>query len=112
MYLIACFCSLFFLLGIFVAAHDLKIEWVIVKGVSCIADGSRAPDDSWKSFAGVMAASVVFNMLTDPTVFRQWPHYQGMSQLQLPPPPPPRGGRYSLVWPTRGRAARQRTIST
>jgi len=65
--------------GIFVAAHDLKIEWVIVKGVSCIADGSKAPDDSWKSFAGVMAASVVFNMLTDPIVFRQWPHYQVMS---------------------------------
>ena len=64
--------------GIFVAAHDLKIEWVIVKGVCDFVGASRTPDESWKAFACVMAASVVFNMLNDPIVFEDWPHYQGM----------------------------------
>jgi len=69
---------LFCFLGIFVAAHDLKIEWVIVKGVSGFAGGVGNPNESWKTFACVMAASVVFNMLRDPVVYKQWPHYQGV----------------------------------
>ena len=64
--------------GIFKAAHDLKIEWVIVKGVYNFFGASRTPDKCWKSFACVMAASVVFNMLNDPIVFKDWPHHQGM----------------------------------
>ena len=60
------------------ASHDLKIEWVIVKGVSDLADGNRISDVSWKQFACVMAASVVSHMLSDSIVFRQWPHYPGM----------------------------------
>ena len=72
---------LFFLLptGLFAAAHDMNIEWVIVKGISHFSDDSNASDESWKSFASVMAASLVSNMLNDPVVFKGWSHYEGMS---------------------------------
>ena len=32
---------------------------------------------SWRRFAGVMAASLVTHILSNPTVFRSWPHYKG-----------------------------------
>ena len=71
--------SVFLLLtGLFAAAHDMNIEWVIVKGISYFSDDSNTPDESWKSFASIMAASLVFNMLNDPVVFKEWPHYEGM----------------------------------
>ena len=60
------------------AAHDLKMEWVLVKGISHFADTKKALDESWKSHACVMAASLVFNILDDTVVFKQWPHYKGM----------------------------------
>ena len=60
------------------AAHDLKFELVIVKGISHFADETNAPDKSWKSYACVMAASLVSNMLKNPVVFKDWPHYEGM----------------------------------
>ncbi|KAL9978654.1 hypothetical protein ACROYT_G016197 [Oculina patagonica] len=59
--------------GIFAAAHDMKSEWVVVKGVSHFTDSSTC--QSWESFACVMAASVVSNILCDPFVFEHWPHY-------------------------------------
>ena len=65
--------------GLFAAAHNMNIEWVIVKGISHLSDDRNTPDESWKSFASVMAASVVSNMLNDPVVFKEWPHYEGMS---------------------------------
>ena len=65
-----------FRLGIFTAAHDLKSEWVVVKGVSRFADNSA--NKLWETFACVMAASLVSNILTDPFVFEQWPHHGGM----------------------------------
>ncbi|CAH3141034.1 unnamed protein product, partial [Porites lobata] len=61
--------------GVFVAAHDMKIEWVIVKGVSQFANDLDPPNNLWKSFACTMAASLVFNMLNDPLVFKNWPHF-------------------------------------
>ena len=63
-------------LGIFAAAHDMKSEWVVVKGVSHFEDSST--HESWKTFACVMAASLVSNILCDSCVFEQWPHYEGM----------------------------------
>ncbi|CAH3158747.1 unnamed protein product, partial [Porites evermanni] len=63
--------------GLFAAAHDLKIEWVIVKGISQFADGTKPAENSWESHACLMAASLVSNMLKDPFVFEQWPHYEG-----------------------------------
>ncbi|CAH3105228.1 unnamed protein product [Porites lobata] len=58
-------------------AHDLKIEWVIVKGISHFADGNNPAEKSWESHACIMAASLVSNMLKDSFVFQQWPHYEG-----------------------------------
>ncbi|XP_078368789.1 5'-methylthioadenosine/S-adenosylhomocysteine nucleosidase-like [Oculina patagonica] len=67
--------------GIYLAAHDLKMEWVIVKGVSSFAvNGSTSTDESWKTFACCMAASVISNMLSDSVIFEDWPHYGGMKQ--------------------------------
>ena len=63
--------------GLFVAAHDLKIEWVIVKGISHFAYGNNPAEKSWESHACIMAASLVSNILKDSFVFQQWPHYEG-----------------------------------
>jgi len=61
--------------GVFVAAHDLKTEWVVVKGIKDYADGSQSSNDEWGTFASVMAASVVANILSDAVIFEDWPHY-------------------------------------
>ena len=63
--------------GVFAAAHDLKTEWVVIKGIKDYADGSQVSRDEWAVFASVMAASVVANILSDPVVFQEWPNYQG-----------------------------------
>ena len=55
----------------------MKIEWVIVKGVSQFANDLDPPNNLWKSFACTMAASLVFNMLNDPLIFKNWPHFDG-----------------------------------
>ena len=68
--------SIFFTLGIFAAAHDLKTEWVVIKGISGYADCAASLTKEWVSFASVMAASVMYNILSDTFVFEQWPHYQ------------------------------------
>ena len=57
----------------------MKIEWVIVKGISHFSNDGNTPDESWKSFASIMAASLVSNMLNDPVVFKEWHRYEGMS---------------------------------
>ena len=56
----------------------MNIEWVIVKGISHFSNDNNTPNESWKSFASIMAASLVSNMLNDPVVFKEWPHYEGM----------------------------------
>ena len=61
--------------GLFLAAHDLKIEWIVIKGVSNLADGKES--ESWKEFASVMAASLTAHILSNPIVFENWPHYKG-----------------------------------
>lgn len=64
--------------GVFAAAHDLQIEWVVVKGIKDYVYGSQSlTADNWGVFASVMAASVVANILNDAAVFQEWPHYQG-----------------------------------
>ena len=78
-------CFFFPLTGLFAAAHDMNIEWVIVKGISHFSDDSNTPDKSWKSFASIMAASVVSNMLNDPVVFKKWPHYEGNNYVTSQP---------------------------
>ena len=71
-------CLFFPFIGLFAAAHDLNLEWVIVKGISHFSDDSNTPNESWKSFASIMAASLVSNMLNDTVVFKEWPHYEGI----------------------------------
>ena len=77
------FCPLIIITGLFAAAHDMNIEWVIVKGISHFSDDSNTSDESWKSFASIMAASLVSNMLNDPVVFKEWPHYEGINVTSL-----------------------------
>ena len=59
----------------FAAAHNLQTEWVVVKGIRNYADDRKSSGDKWVIFASVMAASVVANILSDPVVFKEWPHY-------------------------------------
>lgn len=65
-----------FLLGLYSAAHDLGIEWVIIKGVSDFADGTKSSTNSWRPFSSAMAASLTFHMLRDTLVFKKWKHYE------------------------------------
>ena len=63
----------FFMAGLYGAAFDQDIEWLVVKGIADFADQST----SWQSFASAMAASVVFHFLSDANIFSDWPHYKG-----------------------------------
>ena len=69
---------LFFpLLGVYAAAHNLQIEWVVVKGISDYADGTKDSTKDWQPYASMMAASLVANVLSQPSVFKDWPRYDG-----------------------------------
>ena len=47
----------------------------MVKGIKDYADGSQSLSVEWGTFASVMAASVVANILSDVVIFEDWPHY-------------------------------------
>ncbi|XP_015748406.1 PREDICTED: uncharacterized protein LOC107328182 isoform X1 [Acropora digitifera] len=68
--------------GLYAAAYDANIEWVIVKGVASYFHQRQSATSEWMSFASTMAASVVAKMLSDPTVFREWPHYNQVEGLR------------------------------
>ena len=70
------YCLFCFPTGVFTAAFDCGIEWLIVKGIADYADGSQLASESWSSCASVMAASLVAHILNEPCVFHSWPHYQ------------------------------------
>ncbi|XP_066025397.1 NLR family CARD domain-containing protein 3-like [Pocillopora verrucosa] len=61
--------------GVYTAAHDFKTEWVVVKGIKDFADEVQSSSKKWKQIACVMAASVVANILNDPAIFQDWPHF-------------------------------------
>ena len=69
--------------GVFTAAFDSQLEWLIVKGIADFADGEQATAERWKACASVMAASLVSHILSDPSVFRSWPHYSGINFCQF-----------------------------
>ena len=71
--------TLFWITGVFTAAFDSGIEWLIVKGIADYAVSCSAQQNakSWRRCACVMAASLVMHILRNPTVFRSWPHYKG-----------------------------------
>ena len=68
--------SLLFVSGVFSAARDLKMEWVVIKGVSGYADGTEERKN-WQTFASVTAASLVVSILKGCSNFEDWPHYKG-----------------------------------
>ena len=55
-------------------AHGFQTEWVVVKGIKDFADETQYSSKKWKQIACVMAASVVANILNDPSIFQDWPH--------------------------------------
>ena len=59
----------------YAAAHDFKTEWVVVKGIKDFVDETQSSSKKWKQIACVMAASVVANILNDPVIFQDWPHF-------------------------------------
>ena len=63
--------------GLYTAAFDLQVEWLVVKGISSFADGRETTNEKWSEFASANAASLVANILNDDVVFKRWPHYQG-----------------------------------
>ncbi|XP_022778276.1 uncharacterized protein LOC111319800 isoform X2 [Stylophora pistillata] len=62
--------------GVFSAAQDLRMEWVVIKGISNYVDGTASFTEKWEPFASAMAASVVNNILRTPVVFKEWAHYK------------------------------------
>ena len=73
----------FQILGVFSAAYDTQLEWLIVKGIADFANGEQATSESWEACASAMAASFVSHILSDPGVFRTWPHYSGITGIIL-----------------------------
>ena len=59
-----------FITGLFAAAYDDKVEWIIVKGVASNRGLSQSVSDDRKSFASTMAASLVANILSDAIIFQ------------------------------------------
>jgi len=60
------------LLGVYAAAHTLGLQWVIVKGISDYADGTKDSTKDWKPYASMMAASLVSHVFSQPKVFKRW----------------------------------------
>ena len=63
--------------GLYTAAFDLQVEWLVVKGIASYADGRETTNEKWSEFASANAASLVAKILNDDVVFKRWPHYQG-----------------------------------
>ena len=57
-------------------AYDMKLEWVIIKGISGYADGTESREN-WQIFASLTAASLAVNVLNDYKIFENWPHSKG-----------------------------------
>lgn len=70
-------------LGVYAAAFDSEIEWVIIKGISHYTDSSCCGSDKWQHFASAMAASVVKHILKEPIVLQDWPCYKGVHKDSL-----------------------------
>ena len=58
------------------------MEWVVIKGISDYADGTKSETQAWRPFASVMAASVVANILKVPGLLKDWQHYKGVNDKQ------------------------------
>ncbi|XP_015766635.1 PREDICTED: 5'-methylthioadenosine/S-adenosylhomocysteine nucleosidase-like isoform X13 [Acropora digitifera] len=61
--------------GLYAAAHDLGIEWVVIKGVSDFAGDNKSASDHWRPFSSLMAASLVAHILSDVHLLEERRHY-------------------------------------
>ncbi|XP_015766633.1 PREDICTED: 5'-methylthioadenosine/S-adenosylhomocysteine nucleosidase-like isoform X12 [Acropora digitifera] len=61
--------------GLYAAAHDPGIEWVVIKGVSDFAGDNKSASDHWRPFSSLMAASLVAHILSDVDVLEEWRLY-------------------------------------
>ncbi|XP_044174660.1 5'-methylthioadenosine/S-adenosylhomocysteine nucleosidase-like isoform X2 [Acropora millepora] len=57
--------------GLYAAAHDLSIEWVVIKGVSDFAGDNKSASDHWRPLSILMAASLVAHILSDVDLFEE-----------------------------------------
>ena len=67
--------------GLYKAAHDHGVEWVVVKGISNLADGDETAIKDWKVFSSLMAASLVKHMFKYSVVIENWPHYKSSEDM-------------------------------
>lgn len=65
--------------GVYTAAHDLDIEWTVIKGISGYANG-RNESNSWRTFASLMAASLTAHILSDAIPFQDMRHYRSETE--------------------------------
>ena len=73
--------QLIFILGdVAIAAHEFDIPWIVIKGISDYAVGSKSKETSWRLFASLMAASLTAHILSNTIPFLDWPHFQGTSK--------------------------------
>ena len=71
-----CSVKLYFLPGVYAAAYDREVEWVVIKGISDYADGTKNETKKWQNFGSAMASSVVHHMLKQPDVLNGFTHYK------------------------------------
>ncbi|XP_068735893.1 death domain-containing ATP nucleosidase-like isoform X3 [Montipora capricornis] len=83
--------------GVYTAAHDLDIEWAVVKGISDYADGTKDSTKDWQCYASVMSASLVAHVLRKPRIFKDWLRYDGGSSPDENPASPPKKARMDSV---------------
>ena len=65
--------------GLYTAAFDLQVEWLVVKGIAGYADGRETTNEKWSEFASANAPSLVAKILT---LFR----LGGGGAFRTPPP--------------------------
>ena len=75
--------NVFHISGVLTAAYDTQLEWLIVKGIADFADGEQVNAGSWVACVSAMVASLASHILSDPGVFRFWPHYSGIISCQF-----------------------------
>ena len=67
----------FFFSGVYAAAFDNELEWLIVKGISDFAGSPESARETWEPYANKSAASLVAHILGDPNIFTDWRNYAG-----------------------------------
>ena len=60
-------------IGVYSAAFDNQLEWVVIKGISYYAVEEQTQTEEWLRFSSIMAASVVKHILSQPDVLKDWP---------------------------------------